>query len=264
MPTPAQLGSRHCAPQGGWEASSEGALWCWARRPGRGHQVGPPAFPGHTPSGRRSPSAEEPAPEATELHVLVAHASVSASASGRGQRRHGPDRCRACSRLRRVDTRMCILYDSAMTWIGSYRILNLLEAAITDDHEWPPEDHGVYVVTQTAWNGQPSADDGVLYIGGTTGTSARFVTRVGDLIADILGFYGRETGHHSGGQKIWEYCNHERIHPLDLHIGWFEGCRCVRCAESEAIRVLQPKLNKNAAPACQEHARDGGSILQLF
>src|SRR5207302_830702 len=56
-----------------------------------------------------------------------------------------------------------------------------------------------------------NVDGDVLYVGGNTGDSDRFITRVGDLIADMLGFWGEQTGHHSGGIRLWEYCHKNRI-----------------------------------------------------
>jgi hypothetical protein len=40
-------------------------------------------------------------------------------------------------------------------------------------------------------------------VGGNTGGAARFCTRIGDLVADMHGFFGNETGHHSGGITRW-------------------------------------------------------------
>ena len=68
----------------------------------------------------------------------------------------------------------------------------------------PPEKGSAYVVTQREWSGHPTKESTPLYVGGNSGKSDRFRTRVGDLIADTFGFFGGDTGHHSGGQHLHE------------------------------------------------------------
>lgn len=144
-----------------------------------------------------------------------------------------------------------------MPWVGPFRIETLLSRCIDTSQEWPQEDKGVYVVTRVAWVDGPESTDGVLYVGGTLGTSPRFCTRVGDLVADLHGFYGSKTGHHSGGQKLHEWCVKNRVRPGELFLGWRNYVHCARCAEAHEITRLAPLLNRNKAPRCQTagHAR---------
>jgi hypothetical protein len=64
-------------------------------------------------------------------------------------------------------------------------IANCLEPDV-----WPPEDKGVYVVTVRGWSGAPTRAAEVPYVG-PTGQSRRFRTRIGDLVADMFGFWAR-------------------------------------------------------------------------
>lgn len=151
-----------------------------------------------------------------------------------------------------------------MPWSEPIRISALLEGCL-DLHggpQWPPEDRGAYVVSHGPWpDGYPGRETRPLYVGGTTGKSKRFRTRIGDLIADLHGFYGGETGHHSGGIKLHrDYCQKHRIKPGDLHIGWYtEPDFCSRCVERSLFEELKAQvesqglvlLNKNAPPACR-------------
>jgi len=140
-----------------------------------------------------------------------------------------------------------------MPWHGPYQIRDYLERAIDDDVDRPPERSGVYVITKQAWKGRPQSMSGVLYVGGNTGRSARFRTRIGDLLADMLGFFGESTGHHSGGQSLCNWCKAHRVNPLDLYIGWQSSVRCGRCAEMRLYEALKPELNKNRPSKCAEH-----------
>jgi hypothetical protein len=140
-----------------------------------------------------------------------------------------------------------------MKWVGPFKLRDLLENCINYKHPWPPEHNGVYVISRRTWVGKPSKDSMPLYVGSTTGQSKRFCTRVGDLIADMLGFYGDYTGHHSGGESLHEFCRKNRINPLDLFLGWAEKCSCLRCAETIVFKRLSPKLNKKSPPICIEH-----------
>jgi len=140
-----------------------------------------------------------------------------------------------------------------MPWHGPFQVRVLLETAIDDGREIPPEDGGIYAVSIEAWQGCPSQDAKILYVGGNTGVSKRFRTRIGDLIADMCGFFGDETNHHSGGQSLWRWCHEHKVKPLDLFIGWESGIRCKRCAENEAYDSLRPLLNKKRPSKCAEH-----------
>ena len=140
-----------------------------------------------------------------------------------------------------------------MAWHGPYQIRRLLEKCLDDGQDWPGDRGGVYVITHRRWRDKPNHESGVLYVGGNTGKSQRFCTRIGDLIADVFGFYGAETGHHSGGQSIWKWCRRNHLNPLSLYIGWLTHARCNRCAEAIAYEALRPKLNKKKPAQCKEH-----------
>jgi hypothetical protein len=142
-----------------------------------------------------------------------------------------------------------------MRWVAPFRVKDLLERCLDyKNQKWPPDDNGVYVVSLKAWEDIPDKKCIPLYVGSTTGVSPRFRTRVGDLIADIFGFYSDdEIGHHSGGISIHKHCKRNRIIPLDLFIGWAEKCSCVRCSEIEIYKRLKPILNKKSPPACVRH-----------
>jgi hypothetical protein len=68
-------------------------------------------------------------------------------------------------------------------WTGPFKISDLL-----DREERPPEDLGVYLVSRMPWKGEPEPECIPLYVGGTTGKTPRFPSRVGELIADMTGF----------------------------------------------------------------------------
>jgi hypothetical protein len=142
---------------------------------------------------------------------------------------------------------------SNVRWVGPFQLRTLLEKCMDDDQPWPPESNGVYVVSLERWAGIPDKEAGILYAGGNTSNSPLFLTRVGSLIADMLGFWW----HHSGGQSLYEYCRttrKKRVHPLDLYLGWVEGIACGRCAEVEVYEALEPELCKKRPAACGDHA----------
>ena len=150
-----------------------------------------------------------------------------------------------------------------MPWSTPIRISELLEDCLSLEAgaQWPPEDKGVYVVSHEPWpDGYPASGTRPLYVGGTTGKSKRFRTRIGDLMADLHGFYGDETGHHSGGIKLHAYCREYGVKPGDLYLGWYtEADFCDRCVERSLFEDLKAQveaqglvlLNKNAPPACK-------------
>jgi len=140
-----------------------------------------------------------------------------------------------------------------MNWIGPYTIDNLLDNFLKPSHTKLPEANGVYLISQRPWSEEPTIKCIPLYVGSNTGKSKRFRTRIGDLIADMFGFFGSETGHHSGGQTLNKYCKENNLNPKKLYIGWVERCRCVRCAENEIFDNLEPFLNKNRPSRCKEH-----------
>ena len=139
------------------------------------------------------------------------------------------------------------------TWIGPVTIRDLLDQAANVDAIRPPESNSAYVLSLKKWAGRPSTNAGVLYVGSNTGRSKRFRTRIGDLIADLFGFYGSETGHHSGGQSLHRFCLENRVSPSGLYIGWLAEADCVRCTETALFRDLQPRLNKVNPSSCNVH-----------
>jgi len=140
-----------------------------------------------------------------------------------------------------------------MKWIGPYTIDELLDSCLAPSHPRPPESNGVYLISQNSWSGQPTQDCVPLYVGSNTGKSERFRTRIGDLIADMFGFFGDETGHHSGGQSLHRYCTENQLNPKKLYIGWVEKCACSRCTENKLYDQLHPLKNKSRPPRCKVH-----------
>jgi hypothetical protein len=140
-------------------------------------------------------------------------------------------------------------------WIGPFQIRTLLEFCLDDAVPKPPLASSAYLLTKAKWQLNPSADSAPLYVGGNTGKSARFRTRVGDLLADAFGFYSAETGHHSGGQEIHKWCRQNQVNPLELHIAWIEGAECNRCLEDRLFRKCKPILNRVIPSRCKTHLR---------
>lgn len=134
-----------------------------------------------------------------------------------------------------------------ISWRGPFRIQTYLDNSISNDpvwqERWPRERDAVYIVSEHEWQQHTDPAAHILYVGGTTGSSSRFVTRIGDLLADLFGFYGVETGHHSGGQTLWKWCNHRRVPPATLWLAWGTST-CARCAESFLYRTL-PKAARD-------------------
>lgn len=141
----------------------------------------------------------------------------------------------------------------ARMWVGPFEIQRVLDHSIDDSMPLPPESGSAYVVTRNAWKTAPTSDAVVLYVGGTTGRSARFRTRLGDVLADAFGFFGEETGHSSGGQSIHGWCRENQVSPLRLHIAWVRRCDCHRCLEVELVRRFSPLLNRRKPPRCKKH-----------
>ncbi|MFZ5587086.1 MAG: hypothetical protein ACOZHQ_14295 [Thermodesulfobacteriota bacterium] len=141
-----------------------------------------------------------------------------------------------------------------MEWVGPYSFKELLENCISEGKNWPQPSNGLYLVTKHAWHGEPTKKAEALYVGSNTGESNRFVTRIGDLVADLFGFFCEDTGHHSGGIRLYEqYCKNENIHPFTLHLGWTNGGGCPRCLENELYDKLKPSYNKKRPPYCPDH-----------
>lgn len=140
-----------------------------------------------------------------------------------------------------------------MQWVGPFKIDELLDHMMESFHERPPEAKGVYLISQRPWNGKPTAKCDPLYVGSTMGKSKRLRTRIGDLIADLFGFFGEETGHHSGGVTIYDYCKEHKINPKGLYIGWLKGVGCLRCNVNKVYEKLNPPLNRNRPFRCIDH-----------
>lgn len=149
----------------------------------------------------------------------------------------------------------------AFEWSPARRIRELLAGCIDSGQPMPPEANAVYLVTRSSWQNAPTPNAEPLYFGGNTGQSARFRTRIGDLIADMHGFYGAATGHHSGGQSLHAWCLTHREPPGDLYLAWATRRPwCGRCAEVELAAILAPDwehrgslLNKHRPGRCPIH-----------
>jgi hypothetical protein len=146
-----------------------------------------------------------------------------------------------------------------LEWRGPITIDHLIENSVSrrSNRLFPPESDAIYVVTERWWTRHPTTRSGPLYVGGNSHNSDRFRTRVGDLIADMLGLYGEETGHHSGGRKIHQWCMSHDVHPRDLWLGWATARPwCSRCAErfvTAEIVEFDLLLNERTPPDCSEH-----------
>jgi hypothetical protein len=136
------------------------------------------------------------------------------------------------------------------SWVGPFKIEQVLRHSTDDSFSQPPETGSAYLVSLGSWQGKPTKHCGPLYIGGTTGRSKRFRTRIGDLFADLFGFFGGGTAHHSGGQSLHNYCRENHIDPLHLYIGWVQMAECHRCLELDLYGTLGPKLNRRVPPKC--------------
>ena len=139
-------------------------------------------------------------------------------------------------------------------WVGPFRIARLLDSCIDAHQPWPPEELGVYLVSHQPWTRAPTKACEPLYVGSTTGRTPRFATRVGDLVADLFGFYGTATGHSTGGQRLWRWCDENRVKPGHLLLGWYtQPGMCPRCEEVRLTAALRPWLNLVLPPRCPLH-----------
>lgn len=138
-------------------------------------------------------------------------------------------------------------------WIGPFRIRDLLGDVHGPSIPRAPETGSAYLVTRRRWASMPSARCQALYVGGITGGSARFRTRLGDLVADMFGFFGATTGHHSGGQSLYLWCKRNRVNPMRLYIAWVDRTQCHRCLEVALVTELNPVLNRKAPARCKIH-----------
>lgn len=138
-------------------------------------------------------------------------------------------------------------------WVGPFKVQELLAHCIDNTLPLPPDSGSAYLVSERSWRSEPTARCKPLYVGGNTGQSARFRTRLGDLLADAFGFFGDETGHSSGGRSLHAWCREHAVSPLGLYLAWVDHCTCHRCLELELFRELSPLLNKNAPARCKVH-----------
>jgi hypothetical protein len=143
--------------------------------------------------------------------------------------------------------------DAARRWIGPLTIESLLRRCVDADQPWPGDDGTIYVVTRDAWEREPARRATALYVGSTTGRSPRFVTRVGDLVADLFRFYGEHTGHHADGQRLHAWCREHGVHPFDLHLGWLVGGTCRWCEQARWCQRLCPEIEHATRPTCALH-----------
>ena len=143
-----------------------------------------------------------------------------------------------------------------MKWVGPIQIDALLDSGFDNDIPRPPLEPSVYIVSRSPWQGEPTPACGPLYAGGLVSPGHRFRTRIGDLVADMFGFFGDtgKKGHHSGGQSLYSYCREHQISPRTLYIGWAAHTPCHRCAEIALYELLSPELNKKRPPDCLVHA----------
>jgi hypothetical protein len=148
--------------------------------------------------------------------------------------------------------------DVDLNWIGPFQIREILDRCTDPERAVAPESGGIYLVSDAAWNGEPDKACRPLYVGSNTGRSARFRTRLGDLLADLFGFFGAETGHHSGGQHLHRYCVESGVHPLDLYLAW-AVVGCARCDENAVFDQLEPRLNRSRPSRCDLHEDEGVS-----
>ncbi|EJY0884961.1 hypothetical protein OE987_003603 [Vibrio cholerae] len=153
-----------------------------------------------------------------------------------------------------------------LQWSRAFQIRELLNNVASENTVRPPCSNGVYIVTRKPWLEEPSVLDLPLYFGGNTQNTNRFRTRIGCLIADLMGFYSEGSGHHSGGQSLHQWCQENAINPQDLYIGWATSIEswCARCAENSVATSLTQGnwqgnfnaiglLNKNRPSACKIH-----------
>lgn len=140
-----------------------------------------------------------------------------------------------------------------MKWVKPFTIDELLDSCFDETHAQPPESNAIYLVSGKSWKTRPTPKCVPLYAGSNTGKSPRFCTRIGDLVADMFGFFQIDSGHSSGGESLYCYCKGNKINPKELYISWVVNCDCVRCAEDFVIEFLKPRLNKIKAPKCKEH-----------
>ena len=99
-----------------------------------------------------------------------------------------------------------------IVWAGPFRLRQLLDRVPEAGDDGcprpgamtPPEGASVYIVTASRWQGKPSPESTLLYVGGTPHNPKRFRVRIGEFVSDSCGFFepiGK--GHHSGAQSVY-------------------------------------------------------------
>jgi len=156
-----------------------------------------------------------------------------------------------------------------LNWEGPYRFGDWIQGIISyrPDHDkdahWPPSRQGVYAVTASVWISQPwnLVHTDLLYVGG----GRNIIDRIGSLVQDLLGFCGpsedggQYAGSHSGGEKLWCYCNKDDekwkrlnvrgIQTKDLYIGWAVASKpCHTCIEAALLLHHKGVLNDRDKP----------------
>jgi hypothetical protein len=128
----------------------------------------------------------------------------------------------------------------------SHKRKNISKDDWIPNENWIPNGKSVYLVSKKNWrkkpNDEPTKECEPLYVGSITGESERFRTRIGDLIADMFGFYNnKKIGHHSGGQALHKYCIDHKLNPKKLYISWLKSCSCHRCMENKIFDQLEDR-----------------------
>ena len=145
------------------------------------------------------------------------------------------------------------MFGQQVPWVGPFALIDYLGAVLNEGHRWPAESNGIYVVSTASWRGRPTIACRPLYVG----LSSVLITRIGSLVADMLGLFAHESGHHSGGRTIYFYCKKTGIPPLKLYLGWKESVPWEHCCEFyEYWRLNRPPCNSRAKgkePWCQSH-----------
>ena len=142
-----------------------------------------------------------------------------------------------------------------MPWHAPHQIGRLLCNTTNEGVEFPPNNGTVYVLTRTRrFAQQEHGLPNVLYVGGRRAEN-RFRIRIGDLIADMLGFfYEHRPTRHCAGREVRDWCRSHGIDPSRLYLWWKTG-GCPRCGEITAFDDLHPKLNNRRPPRCDQHHR---------
>ena len=66
-------------------------------------------------------------------------------------------------------------------WVGPFKVRAMLEACVDGSLPRPPEAGSAYFISAKPWKNKPTSECQPLYVGGNTGKSSRFRTRIGDL-----------------------------------------------------------------------------------